>query len=249
MAWPEDHYSGYVADRREQKEALRAKRVERERAEAAGKRRRRLVVYVVAGVVALGAAGGAAALTLGGGDDGPATAEAGGLPDGDVPARKETNLQAAVKAAGCTLTRARAKGDGQHVEGTVNYDSRPPHSGPHNIVPAEDGAYAEAPKKENVVHALEHGRIVVQFEPEASDEVKGALKALFDEDPVHLLLVPDSSGMKFAVAATAWTDEDASGPEPSYGRLLGCPKVSPPMYDAIRAFRDSFRDRGPEYVP
>ena len=238
-----------MADRREQKEALRAKRLERERAEAASKRRRRLVVYVVAAVVLLGAAGGAAALTLGGGGEGGATAEAGGLPDGEVPARRETNLQAAVEAAGCTLTRARAKGDGQHVEGKVDYDSTPPHSGPHNLVPAEDGAYAESPAKENLVHSLEHGRIVIQFKPDSSDEVQGALNALFEEDPVHMLLVPDSTGMKYAVAATAWTDADGTGPEPSYGRLLGCPTVEPAVYDAIRAFRDSFRDRGPEYVP
>jgi hypothetical protein len=236
-----------VADRRDQKEALRAQRVERERAAAAAQRRRRLVIYAVAGVIALAAAGLAAAFTLGGGDGEPQT---GGLPDGsEVPARRETNLQRAAEAAGCVLRRETAEGEAEHREGDISYRDRPPHSGPHNPVPAEDGAYSEAPPQEQLVHSLEHGRIVVQFRPDVSDEVKGGLKALFDEDPVHVILVPDQSGMKWAVAATAWTDPDAGGPKPSYGRTLGCPEMNDRVYDALRAFRDSFRDRGPEYVP
>jgi hypothetical protein len=237
-----------MADRREQKEALRAKRLEREQAEAAAKRRRRLIVYVVAGLLVLAVVGGAAAFSLTGGGDGGGTAEAGGLPEGEVPARKETNLKAAVAAAGCTLEREESEGD-DHVETPVPYRSKPPHSGNHDPIPAEDGAYADPPAQEALVHALEHGRVIVQWRDGTPDEVQGSLKALFDEDPVHMILVPDQSGMNYAVAATAWTDADASGPEPSYGRLLGCPQANPQVYDAIRAFRDAYRDRGPEYVP
>lgn len=235
-----------MADRREQKESLRAQRLERERAEAAARKRRRLVLVVLAAIVAIAVAGGAAAFTLTGGADSP---EAGGVDAGEVPPRRETNLERAVEAAGCTLRRERARGDGEHVEGRVPYESKPPHSGPHNPIPAEDGAYQEAPPMENLVHSLEHGRITVQYGPDVPDEVVGSLKAMFDEDPVHMILVPDQSGMEYAVAATAWTDEDGAGPKPSYGRLLGCPEVNPQTYDALRAFRDSFRDRGPEYVP
>jgi hypothetical protein len=235
-----------MADRREQKESLRAQRLERERAEAAARKRRRLVMILLAAIAAIAVAGAAAAFTLGG-DEG--TPEAGGVEAGEVPPRRETNLQRAVEAAGCELRRERAKGDGEHVEGRVRYESKPPHSGPHNPIPAEDGAYTEAPPMENLVHSLEHGRIIIQYRPGVPDELVGSLKALFDEDPVHMTLVPDQSGMEYAVAATAWTDEDGTGPEPSYGRLLGCPEANTRIYDAIRAFRDSFRDRGPEYVP
>jgi hypothetical protein len=234
-----------VADRRDQKEALRAQRLERERAAAAAQKRKRLVLYVVAGLAALAAVGAVLAFSRTGGGDDP---RAGGLPDGEVPPQRETNLARAVEAAGCTLERFREEGN-DHVEGRVEYRSKPPHSGDHNIVPAEDGAYSEAPALENVVHALEHGRVVIQYKPSVSDDVKGNLKALFDEDPSHMLLVPDRSGMPYEVAATAWSDPDAEGPKPSLGRVLGCPRMNDRVFDALRAFRQSFRDRGPEYVP
>ena len=64
-----------------------------------------------------------------------------------------------------------------------------------------------------------------------------SLKALFDEDPYHLLLFPNQTGMTYEVAATAWDN------------ALVCETVSPEAYDAIRAFRDQFVDKGPELVP
>jgi hypothetical protein len=233
-----------MADRKDQKEALRAQRLERERTAAAAQRRKRLVIYVVAALAALAVAGAVFASSRTGDGD----PQAGGLPEGEVPPQRETNLARAVEAAGCELKRFRSEGS-EHVEGRVNYRSKPPHSGDHNIVPAEDGAYSEAPPLENTVHALEHGRVVIQYNPDASDEVKGSLKALFDEDPSHMLLVPDRSGMTYAVAATAWSDADAEGPKPALGRVLGCPQMNDRVYDALRAFRQSLRDRGPEYVP
>ena len=41
----------------------------------------------------------------------------------------------------------------------------------------------------------------------------------------------------YEMAATAWT------------RTLGCPKMNDKAFDAIRAFRDEYRDQGPEFVP
>ena len=40
--------------------------------------------------------------------------------------------------------------------------------------------------------------------------------------------------MPYEVAVTAW------------GHLLGCKKVNDETFDAIRAFRDRYRDQGPE---
>ena len=42
--------------------------------------------------------------------------------------------------------------------------------------------------------------------------------------------------MPYEVAVTAW------------GHLLGCKKVNDKTFDAIRAFRDRYRDQGPEQV-
>ena len=52
-----------------------------------------------------------------------------------------------------------------------------------------------------------------------------------------MLLIPNETGMPYEVAATAWT------------KMLGCPRMNDRVYDAVRAFRFSYRDRGPEYEP
>lgn len=229
-------------NRKQSRDAMRAERLERERAEAAAGRRRRLVLTVVAGVLAVAAVIAIALIVLRGGDDTDAVAEA------EVPAQRETNLARAVEAAGCAVRRYRTEGE-EHVEGRVAYRSKPPHSGDHSLIPAEDGVYEQAPARENLVHALEHGRIVMQYRPDASREVRGGLRRLFDEDPVHMVLTPDSSGMTFEVAATSWYAADPEQPNRSRGQVLGCPRMNPRVYDAIRTFRDAYRDRSPEYVP
>ena len=53
----------------------------------------------------------------------------------------------------------------------------------------------------------------------------------------HLLLFENGTNMPFAVAATAWDHQ------------LGCPTMNPKVFDAIRAFRDEYIDKGPEKVP
>ena len=234
-----------MASRKEQKQRLREEREEREREAAATARRRRLVGYGAGGALALGAVAAIVAVGIagggGGGDGGggsrggPARPSAASYPEAPVPARRVADLDQAARAAGCTTKSFRSEGD-NHVTEPVRYRSIPPHSGSHNPVPAEDGVYDEAPPAEALVHSLEHGRIVVQFRPTVSDEVKGQLKSLHDEDPAHMLLVPNAR-MPYEVAATAWT------------KVLGCPKATPAVFDAIRAFKVRHRDRGPEYVP
>lgn len=124
-----------------------------------------------------------------------------------------------------------------HVERPVDYRSNPPTSGPHLPVPAPEGAYAKAPPSEALVHSLEHGRVILQFDPEVPEDVKTELKRMYDRDRYHVLLTPNQTGMPFEVAATAW------------GRYIGCPRAEPRAYEAITGFRDAFRDQGPEFVP
>jgi len=225
-----------MASRKDQKEALRAQRLERERAAAAAQQRKRLVGYGIAGVLALAAIVVVIGLVLPkGGDE---QKSEGGFPKGTVPAQKVTELNAAAKAAGCTVKRVKEEGS-DHVSGPVKYKTNPPTSGDHappELVP-DDGAYREAPEKERLVHSLEHGRIVIQYRPTAPAALQGSLKALFDEDPYHMLLAPNTTNMPFEVAATGWT------------LLIGCREANDKVYDALRAFRDRFRDHGPELVP
>jgi hypothetical protein len=181
-------------------------------------------------------------VAAGGGDGGGGQ---GDFPDGSVPDPRITDLTEAAKAAGCRLQNPRSEGR-SHVQEAVAYRSNPPATGNHNPVPAEDGPYTEAPVTEQLVHALEHGRVVIWFKPTLPDGAKGDLKALFDEDPYHMVLTPNETQMPYEVAATAWSRE----PTPNgRGHLLACPKMNDRGFDALRAFRDGNRDNGPEAVP
>jgi len=145
-------------------------------------------------------------------------------------------LRSAAAAAGCSLASFPTEGR-EHTEGKVTYRTNPPTSGPHNPVPAPDREYAKAPPAENYVHSLEHGRIELQYRPGAPPAVLGALRAVYRESSDKMLLFPNNTGMDYEVAATAWKHR------------LGCPKYGARVPDALRAFRDAYRDRGPEQVP
>ncbi len=68
----------------------------------------------------------------------------------------------------------------------------------------------------------------------------------FDDDSYQMVLVPDTTGMTYQVAATAWNRD----PEPNgTGQLLGCPKFNDEVFTAIESFKDENRSRGPEPVP
>ncbi len=98
------------------------------------------------------------------------------------------------------------------------------------------------------MHSLEHGRLAVQARPSIPAEVRADLKKQVDEDPFHMILLPDSTKMPFEVAVSVWTRD----PEPvGTGHLLGCPKANDRVYDAIAAFRTRYRDNDipPENVP
>jgi hypothetical protein len=234
-----------VTSRREEKQRLREERLRREREAAAAAERRRLFGLVAAGVlVSALVIVGIVLLVSGGGegdDEGPAkgggTKQPSKFPDGSVPPKKDLKLEDAARLAGCKLENPKNEG-AEHVDTKVTYKSNPPTSGNHNPIPADDGAYYDdPPPKENLVHALEHGRIIVQFKPNAPDSLKGNLHALFEEDDSHMILTPNETNMPYEVAATAWD------------HLIGCPRMNDQVYDAIRAFKFRWRDKGPENVP
>jgi hypothetical protein len=202
--------------------------VEAERPQDAA--RKRLVLTVLGALVALGAIVAVALVTAGG------ESEPSGFAEGSVPARQVGDLDRAARAAGCRAEDPKSEGDTESGE-PVEYRADPPHSGTHAPEPAPEGAYrSDPPPAENVVHALRHGRIAIWFAPGLDESDIGDLKALFDESPQHVLLLPRDS-MDAEVAATAWT------------HTLTCPEMGPRVFDAIRAFRDTWRDQGPEFVP
>ncbi len=225
-----------MSSRKEQKERAREERLKREQEAKAAEQRKKLVGYVVAGVLAgaVVAAIAIVALTSGGGDDQKA-------PKG---------LKEAAAAAGCKVSDYPDFGN-SHVETPVRYKTNPPTSGDHFPVPAEDGAYLQPPKTEALVHALEHGRIVVQYAPNTPDRVKDGLKDYFDalkkrknEDSVlgndsgGVILVENRTLMPFQVAATAWR------------HALTCKTYRDPakVENALEVFKDTYRGHGPEAV-
>jgi Protein of unknown function (DUF3105) len=224
-----------MASRKEQKEKLRQERLERERAAAAAVARRKRVGYGVAGLLVAAVVVAVAVIALAGGG-GSSSASADSWPGGSVPKRKVADLTVAARAAGCTLQNPTSQGRA-HTLGHVNYKTQPPTSGPHYPIPASDGAYLKNPGEEHLVHALEHGRVIYWFKPNAPASVRGDLKALYNEDKALVLLTPNERPMPYQVAASAWT------------HLIGCPQYNARVPDAFRAFRDAYRLKGPEYFP
>lgn len=230
-----------MTSRKEEKEAARAERLRKQEEAARAAARKRKMGYALGAVLALAAIAGVVVLVLAGGDENggsDGSGESASFPKRSEPLPQPTpdlSLETAPKKAGCTYKEQESEG-ADHVEQTVTYRSVPPHSGNHNPTPADDGAYTEPVALEGLVHSLEHGRIILWYPPNATDEVKADLKALFDEDPAHMIIAP-LAGLKDAAAASAWT------------QTLNCPQWNDDATNAMRAFRDSFRDQGPEFVP
>lgn len=237
-----------MASRREQKEQLRKEREQREAAAQAGQRRKQLIGYGVGGGIVLVAVIVAIVVLAGGGSSSSASGDV--LPDGGSypEPTDDVDVAAAAKAAGCELKSVKSTGR-LHIDDlakTVKYNSKPPTSGDHYQVPAEDGAYEDPPDVKELVHTLEHGRIVVWFKKGLPADQRAALKAYYDDDTYQMVLTPDTTGMPFAVAATAWNRD----PEPDgTGQLLGCPKLNDEVFTALESFKDENRSRGPEPVP
>src|SRR4051812_33653858 len=207
-----------------------------------------LSVLLVAGVVGLGvflatdepsARPGAAATTV------PAPSAATATPSAapHLPPVRIRTLPAAARAAGCRLQSPPDQGvvHEQRKFTEADYNSNPPTSGAHFPTPADDGLYASGttPELGQLVHSLEHGRIELQYGPRTPAATVGRLRELYHklDGGYHILLFENTTKMPYAVAATAW------------GHLLGCPKMNDQVFDALRAFRMNYVDKGPEIVP
>jgi hypothetical protein len=231
-----------MSSRQEEKERRRREREEREAAEkasAARRKRMQVVLGVVLALVLVG--GGAFALvsTLGGGSDTETEAPAGSA---NIPAKQEGDLKKAAAAAGCKLVDAPNEGAGHEDKQfkPSDYKQNPPTSGPHFPEWYQDGIYGpgDTPELGKLVHTLEHGRIDIQYKPGTPASTVAQLETLYNEmdGGYHLLLFQNETKMPFAVAATAWDHQ------------LGCPTMNPKVFDAIRAFREEYIDKGPEKV-
>ena len=168
-------------------------------------------------------------------------------PDGKVPPPEVSDLGDAVRAAGCRLesSRVESRDHTSSIDERVAYSSNPPTSGRHFQQAAPDGAWGEPPADTAVVHSFEHGRVGIWFAPDLAKRERAQIRALAEEDSTQMLVIPRGR-MPYEVAASAWNGD----PEPfGTGRLLTCEELTDRSFDALRAFRDEHRGRGPEPIP
>jgi Protein of unknown function (DUF3105) len=252
---------------REERERLRQQRLAQQSKQGSSDRRRLVLGYVTAGLLAAAVLAGLVAVIASGGDDGGSAggdtpdnahvqAEVGSFEGLEFDEREGTpppalqfgDLEESAQMAGCeTMLGLADEGSGHFGdEKQGDYKTNPPTSGDHFASPTEagsgataDGAYLTKPPESRLVHAMEHGRVEIRYDPKLPEDEQLALKGVFDDDPDGMIMVPDPdlADAKFAIAVSAWTN------------AVGCPSFDPLVLDVIRNFRDTFRGNGPENVP
>ena len=237
-----------MSHRQEEKQRRREERLAQEQAEKARAARRQRMQLVLGGVAVIAAIAVVVLLVSGGlgGGNGDGANDAGAQPqaasDVTLPEQKVGDLQQAAKAAGCRVTNPEIEGSTHESRqfAASDYKTNPPTSGNHFPEWYDDGIYnpGDTPELGKLVHTLEHGRINVQYaEGTSADDVAKLEAFLAETDGYHMLLFQNTTGMDAAVAATTW------------GHSLTCSKLDDTTFDALRTFRTSYIDKGPEAVP
>ena len=180
----------------------------------AAKKRRNYIITGVVGLIAIGAIGASWLSSVGASRSFVALAAEGEAALAQVetqPSRGQTHLQ---------------PGQG------TNYGSQFPLSGPHHRVPARPGFYDAPQLPIQLVHALEHGHVVIYYD-QPDDADLDELKSWADlyTGGWDGVVVTPMAGLRGRVVLTAWAK-----------RLT----LSPFDAASAAAFIDAYRGRGPE---
>lgn len=136
--------------------------------------------------------------------------------------------------------------EGEHIkEGASHepYNSDPPTSGPHYEIPADPAFYTSAVEPERVVHNLEHGQIVLWYPPDLSDDDKGLIEEIVDDEPIATVGNPyDGVGADTKIVMSAWLAGESEN-DPDQGVLQRCGEIS---QAAVNEFREKYQGRSPE---
>ncbi|MGH9021832.1 MAG: DUF3105 domain-containing protein [Acidimicrobiia bacterium] len=144
-----------------------------------------------------------------------------------------SELASALTAGSCKVDQKTDAGD-KHVPNTT-YKVNPPAGGEHSVavspvvVVEPDG---EVPPDPPLVHALEHGYVIIWYQPDIGDSQFEALAKVAEKRERDVLIVPRSS-LSVPVAATAW-----------HQRVL-CDEVEA---EPLAKFIDAYRNKGPEKI-
>jgi hypothetical protein len=84
------------------------------------------------------------------------------------------------------------------------YNSSPATSGPHALTPATCGIYTEELPDVVLVHNLEHGTVVVQYQPDLPEEDLASLHTFARSTGTHILVAPRAE-LPAPIVITGWT--------------------------------------------
>lgn len=110
------------------------------------------------------------------------------------------------------------------------YNSDPPTSGPHAPSAFPCGIYRQPVPDINQVHDLEHGVVVIQYDPTLPVEQRDVLEDYARDAGSHVIVAPRES-MDSPIVLTAWTKRLA---------------LDTANRDDIAVFYDTFAQFGPE---
>lgn len=115
-------------------------------------------------------------------------------------------------------------------EARPDYNSSPATSGDHSPSSAECGIYINEIPDEVQVHNLEHGAVMIQYQPDLDQSDIRALEEYARTKPSHILVAPRAD-LDDPVVVTSWT------------RMLRLPTAD---IDIIDVYYDRFAFSGPE---
>lgn len=115
-------------------------------------------------------------------------------------------------------------------EPAPSYNSSPPTSGPHSPSSTSCGIYIDEIPDVIQVHNLEHGTVVIQYQPDTSDGDRIGMEEFARAKGTHVLVAPRAD-LTHPVVVTGWT------------KML---RLENADIDSIGAFYDRYARRGPE---
>lgn len=127
----------------------------------------------------------------------------GGLVYRTVQGRRASERRvAAVTEGSCRFDRRSDPGGRSHVA-SPSFAVNPPTGGSHLAEAVPPRRYQEPPQDGSVVHALEHGDIVIWHRPDISPETAEIIERVADRYSDDVLVVPRPQ-LPTPVAASAW---------------------------------------------
>lgn len=117
---------------------------------------------------------------------------------------------------------------------SVTYNSNPPTSGPHYPYPAGWGIYKNPPADEFLVHNLEHGGVIISYNPnrikvQELERLRAQARSL-SKFNARIIVTPRPN-LDSAIALTSW------------GYLKKLDRYNPVV---VKVFYDTHIGRGPE---